>query len=370
MKIAFIVHDLTKKRGHDKYTFELAKRLSRKHEVHIFIFSIGAVDTSNMIIHKIPTISRPIILKTIFFYIFCGLLLKSIEKKKRFDVIHMQGICAPLIKKTIVTAHFCAQAYYDTCKKYVFSINPFIRKIYFILYSKLCIFMERAGYRNKNIGLVIAPTSKTKTELLNYYGINPERIVVLPEGVDPEEFRAKKPKDGQIEKLLFIGDVQRNNIIGLLEAIKQNKSVNLTIIGDIKTNLFKEKAEKLGIAERVIFMGPRENINELLNNYDLFIYPSLYDTFTLVALEAMACGLPCLLSSRAGICEIVKDGHNALIIDDPLDANEIKSKIEYLCSNPEIAVTLGQQARKTALIHSWEKVTARTQDAYRKVINQ
>ncbi len=369
MKIAFIVHGLTKKRGHDKYTLNIAKGLSREHDVHVFTSMVDSADVSNMTIHKIPTIGMPIILKIIFFYICCSIVFKFINRKERFDVVHMQGICAPPAKNAIITAHLCAEAYYNACKKYVFSTNHLIRRLYYIVYSKFCIFLEKRGYRNKNVRLIIAPSDKIKTELGQYYNISQEKIVVLYEGVDLEEFKPLHPKSGRIKKILFIGDIQRNNIMGLFEVLKQLQYISLTIIGDIKTNLYRKRVEELKIKERVIFLKPRKDINEILNDHDLFIYPSLYDAFALILLEAMASGLPCILSSKSGICEMLKSMGNAVIINDPLDVNEIKSRIEFLSSNPETVIGLSQQAQDAAANYSWDKITARTLGVYYKIIN-
>ena len=87
--------------------------------------------------------------------------------------------------------------------------------------------------------------------------------------------------------------------------------------------------------------------------------------FGLPPLEAMACGLPVIVSNRAGISEIVTDGVDGLVLNDPKDANSLAKMISTLCSDRGLRFNLGKAAATTARQYTWERNAARTRCPFR-----
>lgn len=103
---------------------------------------------------------------------------------------------------------------------------------------------------------------------------------------------------------------------------------------------------------------------------DVFLVPTKYEAFGLTVLEAMATGLPVLVSQEAGAAELIEDGRNGLLLDDPRDVNEIAGWLDEVLSDHDLRRELGERARQTALQHRWEDVAEDTLAVYRYAIGQ
>jgi UDP-glucose:(heptosyl)LPS alpha-1,3-glucosyltransferase len=88
---------------------------------------------------------------------------------------------------------------------------------------------------------------------------------------------------------------------------------------------------------------------------DAYVGPSLEDTFALPVAEAMACGLPVIVSASAGVSEIITHGEDGLILDDPRDATGLAMMIRRLCNDEAFRTRLGENAAATARKYTWEQ---------------
>ena len=124
----------------------------------------------------------------------------------------------------------------------------------------------------------------------------------------------------------------------------------------------------MGVAEQVVFVGRSQEVWKYFAAGDVFLLPTLYEAFGLTVLEAMASGLPVLVSEKAGAAELIQDGYNGLILKDPTDVSEIAAKLEGLLLNDHYSNQLGTEARKSALHFSWESVAQQTVEAYKRIV--
>jgi len=120
------------------------------------------------------------------------------------------------------------------------------------------------------------------------------------------------------------------------------------------------------VEKRVVFTGPTEQSWKYYAASDIFLLPTLYEPFGLVILEAMAAGLPVLVSREAGAAELVRDGTDALLLEDAGDVDEIAGKLELLLEDAGLRKRLGEEARRTALCHTWARVAQRTVKVYQR----
>jgi glycosyltransferase involved in cell wall biosynthesis len=88
---------------------------------------------------------------------------------------------------------------------------------------------------------------------------------------------------------------------------------------------------------------------------DLYVGPSIEDSFAMPPLEAMACGLPVVVSRQAGVSELITDGVDGLILEDPRDAAGLAKLISRLSTDPVLCQRLGENARKTAGQYTWDR---------------
>ena len=119
-----------------------------------------------------------------------------------------------------------------------------------------------------------------------------------------------------------------------------------------------------------MFTGPTREGWCYYATSDIYLLPSLYEPFGLSILEAMASGLPVLVSRDCGAAELIHDGDDGLLIQEPRDATEISVKLGALLKDADLRTRLGRQARRTALKYPWDRVARETEEVYEKVLLQ
>ena len=119
----------------------------------------------------------------------------------------------------------------------------------------------------------------------------------------------------------------------------------------------------MGVSEKVTFLGWRDDIPEIMQILDIFVLPSLNEGMGRVLVEAMAAGKPVVASRVGGIPDLVKQGHNGLLVQ-PRDVNGIAIAIERLLSNRQMMVDMGKTGRAMAQSYSVEEMVEKTDALY------
>ncbi len=167
--------------------------------------------------------------------------------------------------------------------------------------------------------------------------------------------------------LLFVGnDYRKKGLATLLQVLADLPGdVVLAVVGNpAHIPEFQRLGESLGVAGRVFFLGARQDVGPVYRAADALVHPTLEDTFAMVVLEAMAHGLPVVVSSAAycGISGLLSHGANALLVDDPRSAQALGNAVGRLCMEADLRRELGGQARLFAKAFRWEDI-ARQQEA-------
>jgi glycosyltransferase involved in cell wall biosynthesis len=344
MKIAFLVHDYHRCGGHSRYVAELAERFSREHEVHVFANTFWTAPDSRVIFHKVPA-WRPNALALIFSFAFSA--SRCIDDS--FDIVHDQGLCA--FRKNVITAHICNKAWAQARP-----CSPLPERIFNFVISRL----ERWQYRKSN-ARIVAVSQRVSRDLLRCYRVK-SQIDVIHHGVDAQAFRAG-PCEGAVNTFLFVGDF-RKGVKTCIRALSQLPTGTLRCIGSTPSGPYAAFAKELGVADRVDFSGPTRNIASQYRCADALLLPTPYDAFGMVVLEAMASGLPVIVSREAGAAELITHGENGLILDHK---EELPHLMRQLQSEPALAAKLRDRGRETALAHSWDEVARETMSIYREL---
>ena len=208
---------------------------------------------------------------------------------------------------------------------------------------------DRWMLRGNRYRKIVAVSERVRKQLRQYYKVPDERIVTIPNGVNLSRFHPGNSKSRAEMRLSF--GVPRNNPLllfvgsqfhlkGLEFAIRalaeMEAKAYLLVVGADAVAPFKRLAENLGVSRRVIFAGARRDLPLIYPAADAFVFPTLYETFSLVCLEAMASGLPVLASPVGGIEDYLRDGQNGFHIDrDPAD---IAAKLDRLVEDPDLHV--------------------------------
>lgn len=201
---------------------------------------------------------------------------------------------------------------------------------------------------------VCVPSSIIKQNCIKE-GWNEKQIIVLPHGVDSNTFRPKnlRNKETYPDKILFAGNgATRKGLPYLLKAFEQlqgSYNVQLTILSHGIKNM---EVRNVKIKKDV----SNADLLTLYQSHDIFILPSLLDGWGLTATEAMACGLPTIVSDITGVSDIIKDGKNGLLVR-PKNPDDIYQALVKVIEDKEFAERLGKEARITAEKFSWDYIS-------------
>lgn len=237
---------------------------------------------------------------------------------------------------------------------------------------------------------VIAVSQGMRADVLSCYPkVDPSRVHVIHNGVDPEIYRpvrseatlAKLGVDPGRPYAFFNGRITRQKGLHLLlaAALKIDPSFQLAIAAS-SPDTPEMGAEVAALAERVrgergnlVWIDrflPLEELIHLHSSAAVFVCPSIYEPFGLVNLEAMACETAVVASRVGGIPEIVVDGETGYLVDyDPAEPESfitaLAARVEQLLSDPALATRMGKAGRERALKHfSWPAIAARTVELY------
>jgi glycosyltransferase involved in cell wall biosynthesis len=203
---------------------------------------------------------------------------------------------------------------------------------------------------------LVVPSSHAKRTFIER-GFAPERVIQLPYGVDHSLFPTTIAAT-RIEpfRILFVGAIiPRKGIHYLLEAFRriQRKDMELVLVGPLPPEMEPFLRRNAGYFTHLPVV-PRVDLGGIYGRSSVFVLPSLADAFPLVALEAMASGLPVIITENTGTRDFVTDGKEGFIV--PIrDVEAIQEKLEYLYLHREAASEMGRRANAMVGNLTWQK---------------
>ena len=219
--------------------------------------------------------------------------------------------------------------------------------------------------------------------LLKHYPRASGRVEIISNGVDLDRFYPNESAGIAARVALGIGkgdfaiifvghEFERKGLAILIDAVSSLPAhVKLLVVGDVANGAarpYRELATAKGLQDRVRFLGRRTDVAALINGADTLVMPTAFESWALVGLEAMACGVPVLMPLVGGIAEYLRDGENGLVIER--NAADVARKIRRLLEDPQLRSRLGTRARETALAFSWPKVAKQYVDLATKVLRE
>lgn len=206
------------------------------------------------------------------------------------------------------------------------------------------------------------------------FGIAPERISMVANGVDTDLFRPDPDVQRSENEILCVGRAGDPNkgIKTLVEALaKLPSKVKLTLVDeDQPDNVGRKRAQELGIADRLDIVGrvPTDELVRLYQRATLVAVPSRYEGFGLPAVEAMACGTPVVACRSGALPEVIEVGGGGLLVerDDP---DSIAAGIRSLLEQHELRAKLAARGRdRVVAAYAWPRVAKATADVYAEVL--
>ncbi len=291
------------------------------------------------------------------------------RQSSRLDVLYCPSYTVPLLYRgrCVVAIHSLNEAQSGT--------HPWW---YHLTYS----LMYRLGARKAHT--IIVPSESTRQDVIRLYNVPPSKIVIIPQGADdsfrplddPEQKRKTRVQFVGSDRpyLLFVGKLsQRRNIPLLLSAfslLKQRENIPhaLLLVGPNHLHLpIDNLARELGIADSVIQtdgkFADHQALISIYNAADVYVNPSLYEGFSMTLVEALACGLPVVVSNRAALAEIA-DGCGMMI--DDITPEAFADAIHRVLTDSALNQRLRLQSIERSHAYRWQGFAAQTLDVLRQ----
>jgi glycosyltransferase involved in cell wall biosynthesis len=371
-RVALVTPFLDNAYGTERIIIRWITALADEYDIHIYSQRVQDVDLSKFTVHRIPSLPGPHILNYLFWY-FANQIARAWDRAFRGlkpDIVFSPGVNCPdadVISVHIVFAEFVRQS----AAELQFSRSPvsaWPRLLHRRLYYKLIIFLESRVYRqNSNYLVLIA--NKTAADLKRFYH-RTERCLVLYLGLDHAIFNEARRLAGRDKArselrigvdeyvVLLVGnDLRKKGIRALIEAMARLRDSRVKLLVATRDDVapFAAAARDAGVEERVRFCPPRKDVDFFYAAADAYAGPSLEDTFALPPVEAMASGLPTLVSRENGTMEIIEHGVNGLILEDPADSATLASMMRQFAKDPAFAARLAAKGAETARQFTWER---------------
>jgi len=226
---------------------------------------------------------------------------------------------------------------------------------------------------------MVALTEGERKDYIAFSVCDPDRVVTIHSGVEIERYMAaevnaehKKKSLGLNTKGLVVGTVgwllPIKGPLYLLKAMERvwqsHPQIELVFVGKGQLeDKLRTEAFRMGVSEKVAFLGWRNDIPEIMQVLDIFVLPSLNEGMGRVLVEAMAAGRPIVASKVGGIPDLIEHGQNGLLVQ-PGDVRGLAMAIERLLANREMMVDMGKTGRTRARRYSVEKMVEKTDALY------
>lgn len=241
---------------------------------------------------------------------------------------------------------------------------------------------EAAMLSSPALKAVICNSVMVRDEMRRYYDVPENTLVVIENGVDLDDFHprlASRWRSAQREKLaidadtpvfLYVGSgFERKGVRQLIAALAaaESRDARLIIVGhDKHAASFERQSRRLGLAERVVFVGAQQDVRPFYGMADAFVLPTRYDPMPNAALEAMACGLPIITSTTCGIAARVTNGENGFVCD-ALDVAQLARHLDQLAV-PGAANAMRLAARSAVADLDLEAMAAKLIGLYHRLL--
>ncbi|MEO5670958.1 MAG: glycosyltransferase family 4 protein [Ramlibacter sp.] len=350
--------------GAETYSIRLVEQLAVRHEVHVFAQRIEH-DWPGVTYHHVSCpAERPRWINQLWYAIATWRATRH-----GFDVVHShentwRGNVQTIHVKTVRGNLLAGRNGWRRAARWVkIALSP-------RLITNLA--LEAARFRPRPGRHVVLASGALQAEAVAAYPQSAQMMSVVTPGVSLPPAQLSKvearrslglPAHGVL--LLFVAnDYARKGLDTLLAAMPGlPDGVMLAVVGNARDiPAYKEKARGV----QVHFLGPMNDVASAYQAADVLVHPTLEDTFAMVVLEAMANGLPVVVSGAAhcGISALLDDGRNAVLIADPRDAGELAAGIGRVLGDQDFAGRLSLEGRRFAEGHSWELAARKYEALY------
>ena len=359
--------------GGEIFAREVTERIARsgRFEMHVFSRKWES-DCREVTFHRVPMWGVPRqVIPTAFAW-----MASRMARRMGFDLVHAQSRVADA---DVFSVHWCPHAFWtrDILKR-----KP--------RWSDRLRMRLDEGMLHGAANRMYMPVSAFQQGIFqSEYGALPGEWRVVHPGVHLEAFAPEVlqplraptraalglPADAMV--ILFVGmNFESKGLetiiraVGLLKSRHPADRAHVLVVGKGDESRFRRIAVEAGCADAITFAGAhRDGLSRFHAAADVFAMPASFETFSMATLEAMAAGLPVVISDRMGVRDIVRDGVNGFVTDSSRPTEACASRLGELLDQQR-RVSLGQAARNTAAEHGWDHVAKVVMDTYQRLLNR
>ena len=363
---------LDKRHGTERCVAEQIERLSGNYEIHVYSEYLEGIDLHNIHLHRVFVPPGPHLFRYAWWFVA--------NHAYRWRDRHFRGLipdiiyspCVNCLDADVISVHIVFAEFRNQAngvlrfRRNQWKIWPVL--LHRRLYYRMCIFLERHVYRNQKVALV-GVSAKTARDIARwcgrtgdvavvYYGLERERFNPQRRQAMRRSSRATLNIDDQDFVILLIGnDWKKKGLPCLLAAGAGLSDVRLRIlvVGQDTLPPYQDMVHSLGLDGHVTFLPLRSDVEFYYAAADVYAGPSVEDAFALPPAEAMACGLPAITTRMAGASEIITQGEDGLILEDPTDAQTLSEWLQRLSKDVDWRNRMGEAASRTAAKYTWAR---------------
>lgn len=240
---------------------------------------------------------------------------------------------------------------------------------------------EKQLFNSPQLKAIICNSKMIETEIKNHFPAAADKTYVIYSSVDFSIFNSglKQHRSKIREELgipddtitfLFVGSgFERKGLTAAIQALAKTEEAKLIVIGKDKRQIqYQKLANQLGVGDRVLFLGVKNDVTPYYGAADAFVFPTLYDPFPNVIIEALATGLPVITSTKCGAAEIIDQDTDGFVCDS-LDINSIAYFMQQLQDKDKL-ISMSAASLEKSKIFSTENMTKQLTELYTSLIEK
>lgn len=362
--------------------WRMLRGLCQEHEFTVFALEFDNPCPERIKFVRVPAPKRPLALCFILFHLLAPIcfLFYKIRHRVRFDLV--QAVESNMSFGDISYTQFCHRTFLRKFRDRIAGKGLAYRFRLMDHWLHAC--LEPWVFRR--VKLIIVPSRGLATEIKEEYPFASEKVVVLPNPIDiarmsrPPDFnrtqqRQKWGLDSNDLALTFValGHFERKGLPQLLSAMAELPELNLKLIvvggREHLQKDYRRRCKELGLADRVVFVGMQNDVRPFLWMADAFVFPSFYETFSLVSFEAAAAGLPLIVSRIYGVEDFILDGRNGILVAPERDSIAVNLR-RFAMNSTEERNALGSCAASSVRQYDVAGFVANWKSAYATLCHQ
>jgi UDP-glucose:(heptosyl)LPS alpha-1,3-glucosyltransferase len=367
--VTLVAHHVGVVGGMERILAELAIGLTRRgHQVTVIAYGCDLPAGSGVTFRRVRGPSRPFFVGYLWFMVAATV---AVRRWRRGLVLTMGAIV--LNRVDMIAVQYCQQAGRPTPRRtsWPYRLNAKVS----IVVARIG---ERVAFARGRPARFVCASEGVAQEIREHFPKQADRTVTIHNGVDLDAF-APGSRRGEMEALreslkldsdrliaIFVGsEWERKGLEPAIQALALVDGWDLLVVGNGDRERYQRVAQQAGVEAMVHWLGVSRDVAPIYQLADAFVFPTSYEAFPLVALEAAASGLPILATPVNGVRELVSDGVNGFLITR--DANVIARRLQELGEDRELRERLASGARSSALRFSWETMVAAHHDLYSRL---